>query len=69
VITNFGIVFGEWQALLTGFVNTVWICALAGALSLVLAVFVSMLLVSLRAAVRRRRWRSMWWWIRDRGRP
>jgi polar amino acid transport system permease protein len=53
VIANFGVVLGEWRSLTTGFVNTVWICALAGALSLLLAVFVSMLLVSPRAAVRR----------------
>lgn len=53
MIANFGIVLGEWRTLATGFLNTVWICALSGALSLVLAVFVSMLLVSRRHGVRR----------------
>jgi len=53
VIANFGIVLGEWRSLATGFLNTVWICALSGALSLLLAVFVSMLLVSRRHGVRR----------------
>jgi len=53
VIANFGIVLGEWRSLATGFLNTVWICALSGALSLALAVFVSMLLVSRRHGVRR----------------
>lgn len=53
MIANFGIVLGEWRSLATGFFNTVWICALSGALSLVLAVFVSMLLVSRRHGVRR----------------
>jgi len=53
VIANFGVVLGEWRALSTGFVNTIWICALAGVLSLLLAVFVSMLLVSPQGAVRR----------------
>jgi polar amino acid transport system permease protein len=53
VIANFGIVLGEWRVLATGFLNTIWICALSGALSLVLAVFVSMLLVSRRRGVRR----------------
>jgi polar amino acid transport system permease protein len=53
VIANFRIVLGEWPALATGFLNTVWICALSGALSLVLAVFISMLLVSRRRGVRR----------------
>ena len=53
MIANFGVVLGEWRALSTGFVNTVWICALAGVLSLLLAVFVSMLLVLARGAVRR----------------
>lgn len=53
MIANFGVVLGEWRALSTGFVNTIWICALAGVLSLLLAVFVSMLLVSPQGAVRR----------------
>jgi len=53
VIANFRIVLGEWPALATGFLNTVWICALSGALSLLLAVFISMLLVSRRRGVRR----------------
>ncbi|MGH7325204.1 MAG: amino acid ABC transporter permease [Candidatus Rokuibacteriota bacterium] len=53
MIANFGIVLGEWKDLATGFLNTIWICALAGVLSLMLAVFVSMLLVSRRRAVRR----------------
>lgn len=53
MIANFGIVLGEWRSLATGFLNTVWICALSGALSLLLAVFVSMLLVSRRHGVRR----------------
>ena len=53
MIANFGIVLGEWRSLATGFLNTVWICALSGALSLALAVFVSMLLVSRRHGVRR----------------
>lgn len=53
MIQNFGIVFGEWRPLATGFFNTIWVCALSGALSLVLAVFVSMLLVSRRRSLRR----------------
>ena len=53
MIANFRIVLGEWPALATGFLNTVWICALSGALSLLLAVFISMLLVSRRRGVRR----------------
>ena len=53
MIANFAIVLGEWEALATGFLNTIWICALSGALSLILAVFVSMLLASRRNAVRR----------------
>jgi polar amino acid transport system permease protein len=53
VIENFGIVLGEWRLLATGLFNTVWICALSGVLSLILAVFVSLLLVSSRHGVRR----------------
>ena len=53
MIANFGIVFGEWRELATGFLNTIWLCALSGVLSLVLAVFVSMLLVSRRREARR----------------
>jgi polar amino acid transport system permease protein len=53
VIANLRIVLGEWQELGTGFLNTLWICALSGVLSLMLAVFVSMLLVSRRSRVRR----------------
>lgn len=53
MIDNFGIVLGEWRPLASGFLTTIWICAAAGALSLVLAVFVSMLLVSKREMVRR----------------
>ena len=53
MIANFAIVLGEWEALATGFLNTIWICALSGALSLILAVFVSMLLASRRNALRR----------------
>jgi len=53
VIANFGIVLGEWRDLATGLLNTIWICALGGVLSLVLAVFVSMLLVSRSRRVRR----------------
>ena len=53
MIANFAIVLGEWKTLATGFLNTIWICGLSAALSLVLAVFVSMLLVSRRRALRR----------------
>lgn len=53
MIANFGVVLGEWRSLGTGFLNTIWICALAGVLSLVLAAFVSMLLVSSHKAVQR----------------
>jgi polar amino acid transport system permease protein len=53
VIANFGVVLGEWRSLGTGFLNTIWICALAGAVSLALAAFVSMLLVSRHRAVQR----------------
>jgi polar amino acid transport system permease protein len=53
VIANFAIVFGEWRALATGLANTLWICALSGALSLLLSVFVSLLLVSRRRWLRR----------------
>ncbi len=53
MIANFAVVLGEWKPLTTGFLNTVWICALSGAVSLVLSVFVSMLLVSRRSALRR----------------
>jgi len=50
VITNFATVLGEWRPLAAGFLNTVWICGLSGALSLVLAMPVALLLAS------RRRW-------------
>jgi polar amino acid transport system permease protein len=53
VIDNFGIVLGEWRALALGLLTTIWMCALSGALSLLLAVFVSMLLVSRRRRLRR----------------
>ena len=53
MISNFGIVLGEWPALLTGLANTIWICAVAGAVSLVLAILVSLLLVSRRPSIRR----------------
>ena len=53
MIANLRIVLGEWQELGTGFLNTLWICALSGVLSLMLAVLVSMLLVSKRPRVRR----------------
>ena len=53
MISNFGIVLGEWRSLATGLGNTIWICAVAAALSLVLAIFVSLLLVSRRPATRR----------------
>ena len=53
MIANFAIVFGEWKPLATGFVNTVWICALSAALSMLFAIFVSMLMVSRRLALRR----------------
>ena len=53
MIGNFGVVVGEWRPLASGFLTTFWLCALAGAASLVLAVFVSMLLVSRRPALRR----------------
>ena len=52
MIGNFGVVLGEWRVLATGFLNTIWACALAGALSLTLAVFVFMLLASRRRGVR-----------------
>jgi polar amino acid transport system permease protein len=52
VIENFRVVLGEWPSLAQGFLNTIWICALAGALSLVLAVPVSLLLVSRHRTVR-----------------
>lgn len=52
MIANFAIVLGEWKPLATGFVNTIWICTLSAALSLFLALFVSMLLVSRRRALR-----------------
>jgi polar amino acid transport system permease protein len=53
VIANLWTVLGEWQELATGFLNTLWICALSGVFSLILAVFVSLLLVSRRHQVRR----------------
>jgi len=53
MIANFGIVFGEWRTFAQGFFNTIWICALSGALSLALSVFVSMLLMSRNATLRR----------------
>jgi polar amino acid transport system permease protein len=53
VINNFAIVLGEWRPLATGFLNTIWICALSATLSLFLAVFVSTLLVSRRRSLRR----------------
>jgi polar amino acid transport system permease protein len=53
VIDNFGIVLGEWRSLASGFLTTVWICALSGAVSLILAAVVAMLLVSRRRALRR----------------
>lgn len=53
MIANFGVVLGEWRSLMTGLVNTIWICALSGLLSLLFAVLVAQLLVSRRRAVRR----------------
>jgi polar amino acid transport system permease protein len=53
VIANFAVVLGEWRPLATGFFNTIWICAIAAALSLVLSFYVSMLHVSRRRALRR----------------
>ncbi len=53
MIANLWTVLGEWQELATGFLNTLWICALSGVLSLVLAVPVSLLVVSRRSTVRR----------------
>jgi len=53
VIANFWHRSGGMAQPCHRFLNTVWICALSGALSLLLAVFVSMLLVSRRHGVRR----------------
>jgi polar amino acid transport system permease protein len=52
VIANFATVLGEWRSLALGLVNTIWICALSGAASLILAVPVSLLLVTRRRALR-----------------
>jgi polar amino acid transport system permease protein len=52
VIANFATVLGEWRSLASGLVNTIWICALSGAASLILAVPVSLLLVTRRRALR-----------------
>jgi polar amino acid transport system permease protein len=53
VIDNLWTVLAEWRELMTGFLSTIWMCALSGVLSLILAVFVSLLLVSRRHQVRR----------------
>lgn len=53
MIANFAVVFGEWRGLAAGFANTLWICALAGAVSLVLSGLVSMLLVARHHGLRR----------------
>lgn len=52
MIANFTAVLGEWRALAVGLGNTIWMCALGGALSLILAVPVSLLLVTRRRGVR-----------------
>ncbi len=52
MIANFATVLGEWRSLASGLVNTIWICALSGAASLILAVPVSLLLVTRRRALR-----------------
>ena len=53
MIGNFQIVFGEWRSFAEGFFNTIWICVAAGAVALILAVPISMLLRSRRRWVRR----------------
>jgi polar amino acid transport system permease protein len=52
VIENFEIVFGEWPAIATGFANTLWICTLSAAVSLLLAMPLSSLLMARCAALR-----------------
>jgi len=52
MIDNFGILVREWNLLAEGFLNTLWICALSGAASLVLAVFVSFLTTSKQPVIR-----------------
>jgi polar amino acid transport system permease protein len=53
MIDRFLVVLGEWPTLLKGFLNTLWICAGSGLISLLLAVLVATLLVSRHTLIRR----------------
>jgi polar amino acid transport system permease protein len=48
---RFQVIIGEWSTLAAGFATTIWICALSGALSLLLAVPVAALLMVRRAVI------------------
>jgi polar amino acid transport system permease protein len=52
VIRNFGIVLGHWDQYAVGFLNTIWLCALAALLSLVFAAFLTLPLMAERPLVR-----------------
>jgi polar amino acid transport system permease protein len=43
---NFEIVLGQWPKYLEGFLNTIWLCAAAASLSLVLAIGLTLLLMA-----------------------
>jgi polar amino acid transport system permease protein len=45
MIRNFEVVLSKWPMLLTGLFNTVWLCAVAAALSLVLATLVTLVMM------------------------
>jgi polar amino acid transport system permease protein len=53
MIRNFEVVLSKWPMLLTGLFNTVWLCAVAAALSLVLATLVTLVMMHHNVVLRR----------------
>jgi len=52
VIRNFSLVFGHWQDLAVGYLNTIWLSGLSAVLSLVLAALLTLLLMAKQRVVR-----------------
>jgi len=52
MIRNFGLVLGQWDKFLTGFVNTSWLCLVSAVVSLILAAFLTVPLMAEKRMVR-----------------
>ena len=53
MIQNFEIVLGKWPMYLTGLFNTIWLCAVAAALSFLLATMLTVVMMHNHVVVRK----------------